>query len=94
MRGEGTAPQFSPNTLHTQETIMSNKNPFEIRQEVLKMAKDYMDQQWSMNLKFTQELFTQGTKTVEEVQSALKMYSSQDLIDKAAEMYTFVTKKD
>ena len=73
---------------------MSNKNPFEIRQEVLKMAKDYMDQQWSMNLQFTQQMFEQGRKNAEEMQAALTMYSTDDLMKKAQEMYAFVNKKD
>ena len=73
---------------------MSNKNPFEIRQDVLAMAKDYMDQQWHMNIDFTRQLFEQNKKTVEEMQEALKPYSMDELMKKASEMYSFVTKKD
>lgn len=73
---------------------MSNKNPFEIRQDVLAMAKDYMDQQWHMNIDFTRQLFEQNKKTVEEMQEALKPYSIDELMKKASEMYSFVTKKD
>ena len=36
---------------------MSNKNPFEIRAEMLQMAKDYMDQQYHMNVEFTKQLW-------------------------------------
>ena len=28
---------------------MTTKNPFEIRAEILQLAKDYMDQQYHMN---------------------------------------------
>jgi hypothetical protein len=73
---------------------MSNKNPFEIRQDVLAMAKDYMDQQWHMNIEFTRQLFDQNKKTVEEMQEAVKPYSIDELMKKAQEMYAFVTKKD
>jgi hypothetical protein len=73
---------------------MSNKNPFEIRAEMLHMAKDYLDQQWSMNLQFTQKLFEQGKKSAEEVQKALTPYSTDDLVKKAQEFYSFVSKKD
>ena len=73
---------------------MSNKNPFEIRAEMLAMAKDYMDQQWHMNLDFTRQLFEQNKKTVEEMQAALKPYSMDELMKKATEMYSFVSKKD
>lgn len=73
---------------------MSNKNPFEIRQEVLSMAKDYMDQMWNANLTFTSAMFEQGKKTAEEMQEAMKPYSTEELMKKAQEFYSFVAKKD
>ena len=73
---------------------MSNKNPFEIRTEMLAMAKDYMDRAWEMNYMFSQQLFEQGKKTSEEMQEALKPYSTEELMKKATELYSFVTKKD
>lgn len=73
---------------------MSNKNPFEIRAEMLQMAKDYMDKQWEMNYFFTEKLFEEGKKTAEEVQKAMKPYSTDDLVKKAQEFYSFVSKKD
>ena len=72
---------------------MTNKNPFEIRAEMLKMAKDYMDQQWHMNLEFTRKLFDEGRKSAEEVQTALKPYSVDDMMTKAKEFYQFVSDK-
>ena len=73
---------------------MSNKNPFEIRTEMLSMAKDYMDRTWEMNYMFTQQLFDQGKKTAEDMQEALKPYSTEELMKKATEFYSFVSKKD
>ena len=73
---------------------MSNKNPFEIRTEMLHMAKDYMHRQWEMNYMFTQQMFDQGKKTAEEMQAALKPYSTEELMKKASELYSFVSKKD
>ena len=73
---------------------MSNKNPFEIRADMLAMAKDYMDKHWEMNYTFSLEMFEQGKKTAEEMQSALKPYSMDELMKKAQEMYAFVAKKD
>tara|TARA_B110000503_G_scaffold131889_1_gene207157 strand:+ start:25741 stop:25962 length:222 start_codon:yes stop_codon:yes gene_type:complete len=73
---------------------MSNKNPFEIRADMLAMAKDYMDRQWEMNYSFANQLFDQGRKTAEEVQASLKPYSTDELIKKANEFYSFVSKKD
>jgi hypothetical protein len=73
---------------------MTNKNPFEIRSEMLAMAKDYLDQQWQMNLSFTQQMFEQGQKTAEDMQKALTPYTIEDITEKAKELYTFVSKKD
>lgn len=73
---------------------MSNKNPFEIRQEVLQMAKDYMDQQWTMNVDFTRQMFEMNKATIEDMQAALKPYSIDSLMGKAQELYAFVSKKD
>ena len=73
---------------------MSNKNPFEIRTEMLQLAKNYMDQQYQMNVEFAQRALDTGKKTLEEVQEVYKMYSMEGLMEKAKEMYSFVSKKD
>ena len=73
---------------------MSSKNPFEIRADMLKLAKDYMDAQHQLNIQLANDMFEQGKKTYEEVQEAYKMYSTEDLMAKAKEMYTFVSNKD
>ena len=72
---------------------MTNKNPFEIRADMLKLAKDYMDQQYSMNVQLMNDMYEQGKKNYEEVQEAYKMYSMDDLMNKAKEMYSFVSDK-
>ena len=71
-----------------------NKNPFELRAEMLQLAKEYMDQQYHMNVQFAENMVAQGKKTVEDIQDTYKMYSMEDLMAKAKEMYGFVTKKD
>lgn len=73
---------------------MSNKNPFELRAEILGIAKEYLDQQYKMNLAFMEKMFAEGKKSAEEMQSAYKMYSVEDLMAKAKEMYSFVSTKD
>ena len=50
-----------------------NKNPFEIRAEMLQLAKDYMDQSYHMNLTFMQKAMEEGRKTFEDYQAAAKM---------------------
>jgi len=73
---------------------MSNKNPFEIRTEILSMAKDYLDKQTQMNLEITTKLFEVGQKNAEELREAMTPYTMDELMDKAKEMYSFVSKKD
>jgi ABC-type transporter lipoprotein component MlaA len=71
-----------------------SKNPFEIRAEMLQLAKEYMDQQYHMNVQFAESMMEQGKKTIEDVQSSYQMYSMDDLMEKAKEMYSFVSNKD
>lgn len=73
---------------------MANKNPFEIRAEMLQLAKDYMDQQYSLNVQLMNDLYEQNKATLEEVKDAYKMYSIEDLMEKAKEMYSFVSTKE
>lgn len=73
---------------------MTNKNPFEIRAEMLQLAKDYMDQQYHMNIQFAEKLMEQNKQTADEYKDMYKMYSMEDLMEKAKEMYNFVSKKD
>jgi len=70
------------------------KNPFEIRADMLAMAKDYMDKQYQTNMEFTKKLFEEGKKTIEEMQTAITPYSVEDIVAKATEFYSFVSKKD
>ena len=70
---------------------MSSKNPFELRTEVLTMAKDYMDKQYEMNLEMSKKMIEAGQKAVEEFPT---MYTIEELTKKAQEMYLFVSKKD
>jgi|TARA_R110002153_G_scaffold117323_1_gene261335 hypothetical protein len=73
---------------------MTQKNPFEIRAEMLQMAKDYMDQQYHMNIQLANDLYEQGQKTADEVKDAYQIYSVEDMMAKAKELYSFVSKKD
>ena len=76
---------------------MSNKNPFEIRAEMLQLAKEYMDQQYHMNIQFYENMIAEGEnarKDIEaQVKDAYKMYSMEELMEKAKELYSFVAEK-
>lgn len=73
---------------------MANKNPFEIRAEVLEMAKDYMDKQMSLNVDYAEKMFKASQISAKEVKEAMSMYSMDEMLKKAQEMYSFVSKKD
>ena len=66
------------------------KNPFEIRSDVLAMAKDYMDKQYALNLEIAQKMSEASTEAFKEI----PMYTVEDVLKKAEELYSFVTKKD
>ena len=73
---------------------MTNKNPFEIRAEMLQLAKEYMDQQYHMNVQFAERMMEQNKQNASDFKDIYKMYSIEDLMAKAKEMYEFVSKKD
>lgn len=75
---------------------MSNKNPFEIRLELLKMAREYLDQQWNMNVGFAHQLIEKSIQNGEELSKIIEKYtpnyySLDDVKKKAAELYAFVS---
>lgn len=75
-----------------------NKNPFEIRTEMLQMAKDYLDQQWQINVDFARRLFDesvqQGKCAASDWQNYIpKQYTLEELTKKAQELYSFVQTK-
>ena len=72
---------------------MSSKTPFEIRTEMLQLAKEYMDQQYHMNIQYAENMVNEGKKTLEDVKESYAMYTMDDLMEKAKEMYSFVSEK-
>lgn len=77
---------------------MSNRNPFEIRADMLQLAKEYLDQQYQMNIQFYENMVAEGEKARTDIEDKLKeaykMYSTEELMAKAKEMYSFVSTKD
>tara|TARA_B110000503_G_scaffold143605_1_gene246227 strand:- start:9335 stop:9571 length:237 start_codon:yes stop_codon:yes gene_type:complete len=78
---------------------MSNKNPFEIRSDILSMAKDYMDKQYDFNMNFASQAFQQALDSQKVSyeqweQFVPKQYDIIELMEKASELYSFVSKKD
>ena len=69
---------------------MTNKNPFEIRADVLAMAIDYMDKQVELNSALFFQMLEAGKKTMDDVP---EMYAMEELQEKSKEMYSFVSSK-
>lgn len=60
---------------------------------MLILAKEYMDQQYHMNREFAEKMMEQGKMQMEEFQKVTEMYSIEDMMAKAKEMYSFVSDK-
>jgi hypothetical protein len=78
--------------------MSTGKNPFEIRFDLLALAKDYLDQQTAINLEFARKV--QDTVVTEKhvgwekwEQYVPKMYTFDEVTKKAEELYKFVSKK-
>lgn len=66
------------------------KNPFEIRSDILAMAKDYMDKQYQLNLEMTQKMIETGKASMADLP---KFYTFEELEKMAKQMYKFVETK-
>lgn len=82
---------------------MTTKNGFEIRLEVLKMAKEMMDRQYdevsNAYWNTVQTTADKWNKSVEELVKQTQdmkpaMYTPAEMMEKAQELYSFVSKKD
>lgn len=78
---------------------MSNKTPYEIRLEVLNMAKQHLDATFKAQCDFAAQMMAAmiaaNKATVEEMQKLVPTaYSLDEVTKKAAELYAFVLKKD
>ena len=87
------APQI---TTQTQENIMSN--PYQIRTDVLAMAKNMMDKQYDTQMQIAQKMFEANKENMELATEAWnkyipKMYTIEEVMEKANEMYSFVSEK-
>lgn len=76
---------------------MTNKNPFEVRLDILKMAQEMMDREMTLKeQKFNHQVETLRSTNIGGVehyinQNSPQMYSPDDIIAKAATLYGFVS---
>lgn len=78
---------------------MANKTPYELRFDVLKMAKEMMDQQYDIAQQQYWAMVEQAKENAKDVQEVFeeytpKMYHPTEVMEKAEELYKFVTKKN
>jgi hypothetical protein len=74
-----------------------NKNPFEIRTELLAMAKDFLDRKYDNELSYCLTVMNQEVEKgnfVDWQKNAPKGYTTEDIIREAQLLYSFVSKKD
>jgi len=82
---------------------MSNKTPFEIRLELLQIAKDHLDKAQAAQIEFLKDSFYKsvelGQMTVKQANEQIKAlmpapYSMDEMVKKAGELYAFISKRD
>ncbi len=75
--------------------MSTNKNPFEIRLELLQMAKDHLDKAYAANLEFARKAFDAALEankvTLEQWQTFVpKQYTLDEITAKATELANFI----
>ncbi len=88
--------EFAQHT--TQETTMSNKSPFEIRLEILKMTAELMKSEYESNMEFITEmqdnLADKGLNTQAMIEKFMpKPFSFDEMLAKSKQFYEFVNAK-
>jgi hypothetical protein len=69
--------------------------PFEIRAKMIELAQDYLQKQFELNAEFAKQTFDELVKSGEKVQQDYmqympKMYTAEDILAKAKQLYGFV----
>ena len=84
-------------THNTQEDSMSN-NPYEIRLETLRMAKEMADTEFCLQQDFMYRMMDQAMEKREDIKQAYdkyvpNMYKPDEIIQRANELYRYVSEK-
>ena len=93
----GSNPSILSNNTDTQEDSMS-KNPYEIRLETLKMAKEMADQQFQLQMDFMNRMIDENQETGKDIKEAYdkyvpNMYKPEEIVKRANELYSYVSEK-
>jgi polyhydroxyalkanoate synthesis regulator phasin len=71
-------------------------NPFEIRTQLLEMAKEYLEKQHEINTQFAKQAFEELVKQGQKVEADWKeympkMYTFDEVLNQAQKLYGFVS---
>jgi hypothetical protein len=77
---------------------MSNKNPYELRFDVLAMAKELADRAYDQQQQIFWTMVGQAQEQAEDLEKVVekytpKMYQPKEIMEKAEELYNFVKKQ-
>ena len=77
---------------------MSNKNPYELRFDVLAMAKELADRAYDQQQQIFWTMVGQAQEQAEDLDKVVekytpKMYQPKEIMEKAEELYNFVKKQ-
>lgn len=92
-------PRLTLSNVLRRSVIMTNKTPFEVRLDILKMAQDMLNKETEINQsKFYAKLETLRTSNspVEEINGFIdtnmpKMYDSAEIVSRSTALYNFVS---
>lgn len=70
------------------------KNGYEIRAQLIELAKDYVEKQSKANIEYAEKMQALGKIQLEEYMNAFKPYTMADIMARAQDMYSFVASKD
>jgi hypothetical protein len=75
------------------------KNPYEIRFDLLKMAKEMLDRQYDQASTMAWEAMTKAMETNKDLYKDVekyvpKMFTPEEIIDQAERLQQFINKKD
>ena len=75
------------------------KTPYEIRFDLLKMAKDLLDRQYEQSVAIAWQALEKGMETNKTLYKDLekyvpKMFTPEEIVEQAERLQTFVNKKD
>ena len=75
-----------------------SKNPYEIRLETLKMAKEMADQQFQLQMDFMHRMMDENQETGKDLKDANDnyvhdKYKPEEIVKRANELYAYVSEK-